>query len=67
MNVELPEVHSRRADLLGETSDGRFIHVELQSANDPEMGQRMVEYAVAIRGCSAAFRNNSYSTSAKTG
>ena len=50
MNVELPEVHRRRADLLGETSDGRFIHVELQIANDPEMGQRMVEYAVAIRG-----------------
>jgi predicted transposase YdaD len=47
-NTELPEVRSRRADLLGETQQGRLLHVELQSTNGPRMALRMLEYAVAI-------------------
>jgi hypothetical protein len=47
-NVELPEVRSLRADLIGETAQGSLVHVELQSTNDAEMALRMVEYAVAI-------------------
>jgi hypothetical protein len=47
-NSELPEVRTRRADLLGETRYGTLVHVELQSTNDPQMPLRMLEYAVAI-------------------
>jgi len=47
-NSELPEVRSRRADLLGETLAGRLVHVELQSTNDSRMAERMLEYAIAI-------------------
>jgi len=32
-NVELPAVRHRRADLPGETADGRLVHIELQSKN----------------------------------
>ena len=48
-NVELPEVASRRADLLGSTAAGELIHLELQSTNDTGMVLRMAEYALAIR------------------
>ncbi len=47
-NVELPEVRSLRADIIGETSDGRIVHLELQSSNDADMALRMAEYALAI-------------------
>ena len=47
-SVELPEVRSRRVDLLGETPDGRLIHIELQSNNDGEMALRMMEYSAAV-------------------
>ena len=47
-NVEMPAVSNRRVDLLGEAADGRLIHIELQSTNDPSMALRMVEYSIAI-------------------
>ncbi|MDQ6760359.1 MAG: DUF4351 domain-containing protein [Acidobacteriota bacterium] len=48
LNVELPEVRNMRVDLLGEASEGRLIHLELQSRNDPKMALRMVEYYVSV-------------------
>jgi hypothetical protein len=47
-NVELPEVRSYRVDMLGETADGKLVHIELQSTNDPHMAFRMAEYSLAI-------------------
>ena len=47
-NVELPLIRFSRVDLLGETADGRLVHIELQSTNDPYMALRMAEYALAI-------------------
>jgi hypothetical protein len=47
-NTELPQVRNPRVDLLGETADGRLVHIELQSTNDPYMALRMAEYAWAI-------------------
>ena len=38
----------QQADLLGETTEGTLVHVELQSSNDSRMAARMLEYAVAI-------------------
>ena len=48
LNVELPRTQSRRVDLLGKLSDGRLLHIELQSTNDRTMPFRMAEYALAI-------------------
>jgi predicted transposase/invertase (TIGR01784 family) len=48
LNVELPRTHMQRADLLGMTSEGHLIHIELQSSNDGKMVLRMAEYALAI-------------------
>lgn len=48
LNVDLPRVENRRVDLLGRTASGRLIHIELQSANDPDMPIRMAEYGLAI-------------------
>lgn len=48
LSVELPEVRSPRVDLLGRCADGRLIHIELQSTNDPRMVWRMADYAYAI-------------------
>jgi len=47
-NTELPAVRHRRADLLGKTADGRLVHIELQSTNQPHMARRMLEYSLAI-------------------
>jgi hypothetical protein len=47
-NVELPAVRHRRADLIGETSSGRLVHIELQSTNQSGMARRMLEYSLAI-------------------
>jgi len=44
-NVELPEVRNLRVDLLGEGTDSRLIHVELQSNHDATMALRMMESA----------------------
>jgi len=48
LDVELPKVQNPRVDLLGETADGRLIHVELQSTYDPHMALRMAEYKLGI-------------------
>lgn len=45
---ELPEVRMRHVDLLGRTSAGVLVHIELQSANEAEMAIRMAEYALGI-------------------
>jgi len=47
-NVELPEVRNRRVHQLGETEDGRLVHIELQSTNDADMALRMLEYYAAV-------------------
>ncbi len=47
-NVELPEVRNRSVDMLGESADGRLVHIELQSTNDGTMALRMLEYAAAV-------------------
>jgi hypothetical protein len=46
--VELPKVQNLRTDLLGETTDGRLVQIEIQSDNDPTMPFRMLQYSVAI-------------------
>jgi predicted transposase YdaD len=48
ISVDLPEVRSQQADLLGETVDGTLVHVELQSTNDSRMDARMLDYAAAM-------------------
>jgi predicted transposase/invertase (TIGR01784 family) len=48
LNVEIPEVSSSRADLLGAAADGTLVHIELQSTNDPDMALRMAEYSLRI-------------------
>jgi hypothetical protein len=48
LNVDLPRVQNRHADLVGRTSTGRLLHIEFQSSNDPLMPLRMAEYALAI-------------------
>jgi predicted transposase YdaD len=50
LNSDLAEVRSQQVDLLGEASDGRLFHVELQSTNEQRMAFRMLEYLVAIEG-----------------
>jgi hypothetical protein len=47
-NVELPEVRSLRLDMLGETSAGGLVHIELQSKNDEAMALRILEYCAAV-------------------
>jgi predicted transposase YdaD len=41
-------VQNLRVDLLGETSDGGLVHLELQSGNDPGMPLRMAEYCLGV-------------------
>jgi predicted transposase YdaD len=48
LNVELPKLQNRRADLVGRTASREIIHIELQRRNDPRMPLRMAEYALAI-------------------
>jgi hypothetical protein len=47
-NVELPEVRTLRADMIGETAAGDVVHIELQSTNDADIALRMAEYSLAI-------------------
>ena len=44
LNVELPSVQERRLDLVLLLADKTLLHIELQSANDADMGLRMLEY-----------------------
>jgi hypothetical protein len=48
VNVELPQVQNTRVDLLGETTDDRLVHIELQSRNDAGMALRMAEYCLRV-------------------
>src|SRR5260370_11344682 len=48
LDVELPKVQNPRADLLGETSGGGLVHLELQSGNDAAMPLRMAEYCFGV-------------------
>jgi hypothetical protein len=48
LNVELPSVENRRADLLLMTIDDELLQIEFQSSNDQWMALRMAEYALAI-------------------
>lgn len=48
LNVELPEVRSTRVDMLGATAEGQYIHIELQSRNEPKMALRMAEYCLSV-------------------
>src|ERR1039457_741085 len=48
LNVELSSVEQRRVDLLWESNDGRLLHIELQSDNDPSMAWRMMEYGAKV-------------------
>jgi hypothetical protein len=59
LNVEMPQVLSSRADLLGATSDGDLIHIELQSTNDPDMALRMADTLCESTGNSENSPNRS--------
>src|SRR2546427_8975125 len=37
-----------KLDLVAWLTDGRLYHLELQSGNDPEMAQRMLEYYLLL-------------------
>jgi predicted transposase/invertase (TIGR01784 family) len=54
-DVELPKVSSPRIDLLGQTGDGTFVHVELQSTNDADMAVRMLNYGLRVYERHGAF------------
>jgi hypothetical protein len=49
LNVELPRVEQRRVDLLVSLADNSLLHVEFQSARDPAMPYRMLEYWLLIK------------------
>jgi len=44
INVEIPKTQMNKLDLVAWLADGRLYHLELQSANDPNMAWRMLEY-----------------------
>ena len=44
LTVEYPSVKDRRPDLVARLTDGRLYHLELQTANDATMPQRMLDY-----------------------
>src|SRR5260221_12462982 len=44
INVEIPKAQMNKLDLVAWLADGRLYHLELQSANDPNMAWRMLEY-----------------------
>ena len=48
LNVETPLVRNLRVDLLGETSGGGLVHLELQSRNDPGFALRMGGYCFGV-------------------
>jgi hypothetical protein len=45
LNVEFPEVRQTRVDLLGETTEGELMAMELQGRNESNLPLRMAEYA----------------------
>jgi hypothetical protein len=48
LRTETPRVSAGRADLLGRTTEGGLLHIELQSTNDPDMALRMAEYQLGF-------------------
>lgn len=48
INVEIPNVSMSKLDLVAWLTDGRLYHLELQSGNDSEMAQRMLEYYLLL-------------------
>lgn len=44
LDVEFPEIRNPRCDLVAWLTDGRLLHLELQSFNDPQMHWRMPRY-----------------------
>ncbi len=48
LNVELPSVQNPRVDLLGRTTDGGLVHIEIQGTNDDRMALRMAQYGLQI-------------------
>ena len=46
INVEMPNTRMNKLDLVAWLTDGRLYHLELQSGNDKEMAQRMLERLV---------------------
>jgi len=44
LNVEMPAVRNLRVDLLGESTDGELVQIELQSRNEKRFEFRMGEY-----------------------
>jgi hypothetical protein len=49
LDIELPNVQTLRADLVGEAADQSLIHLELQSTNDASMPRRMLDYYLGIQ------------------
>jgi predicted transposase YdaD len=49
LTVEFPSVRRRQPDLVLRLDDGQVYHLELQSAGDPAMPWRMLEYYSLIR------------------
>jgi len=48
LDVELPKIQNPRVDLVGETTEGDLVHIELQSTNDATMPLRMAEYYLGV-------------------
>jgi len=48
LNIEYPSVKVRRPDVVARLTDGSILHLELQSAPDPQMLWRMLEYYILI-------------------
>jgi hypothetical protein len=48
LDVDLADVRRLQPDLLGETTAGDLLHIELQNSNDPDMPLRMVDHSIAI-------------------
>src|SRR5438876_3242043 len=48
INVEIPSARMNKLDLVAWLTDGRLYHLELQSGNDPEMAQRMLDYYLLL-------------------
>jgi predicted transposase/invertase (TIGR01784 family) len=49
LSVEFGSVEKRVPDLVSKLDDGRIFHLEIQSANDPRMPQRMLRYWLLLR------------------
>ena len=48
LSVEFPTVERRVPDLVCRLADGRILHMELQTSNDPQMAWRMLEYYLLL-------------------